>query len=182
MTFSPSACIALQQTKFKWGSRPQYGDWGISQPASARTLRRLAGRLMAFAGRATGGRFNMGTPVSSSRSAQYYVYQKALALELRDLVRHRNACMFTAMPPYFRILCTNRIANNPLVPMALPRKRRNGRPIPQPLRRPTRRPWRMCVRLATVQCHHGLVLFAHPSVSGILLVLCWSEESLGPLR
>ncbi|CAM9867274.1 unnamed protein product, partial [Sphacelaria rigidula] len=48
------------EAKFKWGSRPQYGDWGISQPASARSLKRLAGRLMAFAGRATGGRLSGG--------------------------------------------------------------------------------------------------------------------------
>lgn len=44
----------LVQTKFKWGSRPQYGDWGISQPASAGTLKRLTDRLMAFVGRAKG--------------------------------------------------------------------------------------------------------------------------------
>ncbi|CAM9154423.1 unnamed protein product, partial [Scytosiphon promiscuus] len=44
------------ETKFKWGSRPQYGDWGISQPASATSLRHLAGRLRAFVDRAMAGR------------------------------------------------------------------------------------------------------------------------------
>ena len=49
--------VRRHQTKFKWGSQPQYGDWGISQPASAGSLRHLAGRLMAFAGRGfSGGR------------------------------------------------------------------------------------------------------------------------------
>lgn len=42
------------QTKYKWGSQPQNGDWGISQRSSAGSLRRLAGRVMAFAGRAAG--------------------------------------------------------------------------------------------------------------------------------
>ncbi|CAN0482685.1 unnamed protein product, partial [Ectocarpus sp. 12 AP-2014] len=44
------------ETKLKWGSQPQYGDWGISQRASAGSLRHLAGRLRAFVDRATGRR------------------------------------------------------------------------------------------------------------------------------
>ncbi|CAN0448271.1 unnamed protein product, partial [Ectocarpus sp. 12 AP-2014] len=36
--------------------QPQYGDWGISQRASAGSLRHLAGRLRAFVDRATGRR------------------------------------------------------------------------------------------------------------------------------
>lgn len=47
-------CVYLVQTKCRWGSRPQYGDWGISQPASAGTLKRLTDRLMAFVGRGKG--------------------------------------------------------------------------------------------------------------------------------
>lgn len=50
------ANVGHGQTKFKWGSRPQYGDWGISQPASATSLKHLAGRLRAFVDRAMSGR------------------------------------------------------------------------------------------------------------------------------
>ncbi|CBN78046.2 conserved unknown protein (Partial), partial [Ectocarpus siliculosus] len=48
------------ETKLKWGSQPQYGDWGISQRASAGSLRHLAGRLRAFVDRATGRRASGG--------------------------------------------------------------------------------------------------------------------------
>ncbi|CAN0208892.1 unnamed protein product, partial [Ectocarpus sp. 8 AP-2014] len=48
------------ETKLKWGSQPQYGDWGISQRASAGNLRHLAGRLRAFVDRATGRRASGG--------------------------------------------------------------------------------------------------------------------------
>ncbi|CAM9516769.1 unnamed protein product, partial [Choristocarpus tenellus] len=33
------------ETKYKWGSQPQYGDWGISPPSSAGILRRCARML-----------------------------------------------------------------------------------------------------------------------------------------
>lgn len=43
------------QNKLKWGSQPQFGDWGTSQPASAGSLRHLASRLTAFVGRSSNG-------------------------------------------------------------------------------------------------------------------------------
>eukprot|EP00903_Cladosiphon_okamuranus_P011726 g11026.t3 len=57
------------ETKFKWGSQPQYGDWGISQPASAGSLRHLAGRLMAFAGRGFSGGQDSDAPAGDISSS-----------------------------------------------------------------------------------------------------------------
>lgn len=51
------------QTKLKWGSQPQFGDWGTSQPASAGSLRHLASRLMVFAGTGSGGGRVSGPPL-----------------------------------------------------------------------------------------------------------------------